>query len=649
VAVALLDINRAYSLAAARDAMSEEDLHVFQRMRGRLLQTESEMGRFRALADRYDNLYYPNGFTSGGASHWADHPSAQLPGRAHVSVNAYPVYVDVPAALQSVPPIENFVTDDDTERREKATLAERVYRTWLETEQVNVKSHKACTVKGLYGRTAGKVFWDDALGRPSLSIVEQPRNLRLGWASSDYTKPSWALYVYRISPETAEEDWGLQVEVARDSKTGEFYPYVLDGADTYSSRSWLAQPAEMAMEVYDYWYRLPVEGATHELGKPVEYETWNAIFIGNALVSRKRHPEYKGSLPYVPLFNTYIPGVPDGRSEFYDIEQLIREKDERMSEAAQMMSRAVNGQMWQLVGAEAPDVVPPHIRPVPNVVVGPGAGNRIEKIEPWMPTFQIEQHLARLDRDLADVSGLNDLLRGLAPSAVLSSSKAISALVANYETRISIKREMLYEWRRSIRELAFTIWSEKNRELKPILQSGFRHDIVSPSLTPRDDAEAAMMAANLLSARLWSQRRAMDRVGVDDPEAEQELIREERTDATLFPADVQTQAALLATLTQTRLQQEQAQQGPVQPSPEEQQLRSRAALMAQEGGRSASPMMQAPEEQPVVGGEPGPGMMAEGGGPPAALPSQMLAQFQVQEGETKSRIVGQSTIQKTEG
>ena len=32
-----------------------------------------------------------------------------------------------------------------------------------------------------------------------------------------------------------------------------------------------------------------------------------------------------------------------------------------------------------------------------------------------MPEFQLEQFLARIDREMVDVSGLNDLLRGLAP------------------------------------------------------------------------------------------------------------------------------------------------------------------------------------------------------------------------------------------
>lgn len=153
------------------------------------------------------------------------------------------------------------------------------------------------------------------------------------------------------------------------------------------------------------------------------------------------------------------------------------------------------------------------------------------------------------------------------------------------------------------------------------------------------------MASNLVQAKLWSQIRGMDRVGVDDPEAEQNLIREERTDATLFPADVQVQAALLATLAQTRAMQQQMGPPPGEEqmqSPEDAEMQTQAALMAAGGGQVAPPGMQAPEEQPL------------GGPPPANVegapgtPSQMLGQFQINEGEVNNRIVGQNTIQSSE-
>jgi len=660
VAVAVLDINRAVSLAAGE--MSEEELHVFELMRRRIMDSDPEMNVFRNLCDRYDNLYFPQGFTEGGASHWSYHKSANTPGRSHVSVNSYAAYVDIPASLTSVPPVENFVASDDEKSevndqensmpRDVANMAERIYMTWKDTDDVEFKGHSACLVKGLYGRTAAKVYWLDDEKRPTMQIIEQPRNLRFGYSSSDHTKLSWAVYTYLISADAAAEEYGLRVEVGRDVNTGMPYPYVAATGDL-DVGAWVNMPSELRLEVYDYWYRKPVKNATFEVGKPVKFETWNAIFIGNVCIQRKKHAEYKGLLPYVPLTNTLIPGTTMGRPEFYDIEQLIREKDERFSEAAQMMSRAINGQYWQLVGPESPDVVPPSLRPTPNQVIGPGAGNRIEAISPWMPSFQVETHLARIDRELNDVSGLNDLLRGLAPPQVLSSGKAINALVANYEARIRIKRDIYYRWRRDVWELARTLWAAKTPEVRDILTAPYRHDIVPPTLTPRDDAETATLAANLASSKLWSMARAMDRVGVDDPEMEQDIIREEQTDATLNPAAVMTMAQMLTVLKQLGI-----------PAPAEaeaaaaQQQQALAASRLLGGGQQGSPEMNAEGEQPMLppeAGMPAPPMGAPLGAPtagpegaaapPGGIEGQMMMQQMTPtEGEPKTRILSQQKI-----
>ena len=653
-----LPIDQAVGLADAQRAMSEEDLHIFHRMRARILQTDPQMAGFRALCDRFDNLYYPFGFTKGGASHWADHESAQLPGRSHVSVNAYTSYVDIPASLTSVPPVENFVasieeTDEAEDAREQASMAERIYTTWKDTVALEMKSHQACVTKALYGRTAFKVWWDDDLDHPVVSVVDQPRNLRLGYASSDYGRLQWGLYTYLITPDTAEEEYGFRVNTLKDNVSGSVYPYVqpveASGyAGSYEARSYMDTPwGDLRLEVYDYWYRLPVEGADHELGKPVRFETWNAVFVGNALVTRERHPEYDGLLPYVPLYNSYIPGMPEGRSELYDIEQLVREKDERMSEAAQMMSRAINGQYWQLVGPEATDV-PLGLRPIANQVVGPGPGNRIEAISPWMPTFQVESHLARIDRELQDVSGLNDLLRGLAPPQVMNSGKAINALVSNYEARIRIKRDLYYTARKDVWTVARTVWANKVSDIADILDAPYRHDIEPPTLTPRDDLETATMAANLVMAKLWSAKRGMDRVGVDDPEMEQEFIREEQTDATYNPASVMTLAQLLTVLQQLQLA---PQEGAVEAASAAQQALSSSRLL---GGptEAAGESMQAPEEQPQVPPEQGPPPSdAElmGLTPPATTPGgiegDMLLQQQTPTGQApRTRIVSQQRI-----
>jgi hypothetical protein len=477
-------------------------------------------------------------------------------------------------------------------------------------------------------------MWDDNTKKPVVEIIDQPRNLWLGWGQSDYKSLNWAAYVYRLTAESVYEEYGL-ITSTREGSGEQVYPYIIaptDGDFDNGTRSWTQSPNGM-IEVCDYWYRQPKTTRISNKITRVEHETWNAIIVGNRVVKNEPHPEYGGRMPFVPLFNSYIPGVPDGRPELYDLEQLFREKDERITSGSQLMNNVVNAQFWQLVGPEAPESVPPGLKPIPNRVVGPGAGNRIEKIDPWMPEFQLEQFVARLDREMADVSGLNDLLRGLAPSAVLSSSKAINALVANYEARIRIKRDLLYEWRLRIWQLAADVWAKKQPDMEPVLKGPHALEITAPSLTPRDDMEIATMASNLKREKIWSGKRAMDRTGVDDPEQEENVIREEQTDATLNPAAVQVMAQLMAVLQQLGQQNAEAQAIAQQQQASAQGAMNDARQLG--GGMQGQPMMNGEEEAPA-------GPPPEGGGPggePIATTQTMI-----QEGEPKSRILTQQQI-----
>ena len=630
---------------ALGDEEAAEELREIAR---RMDAKRTEMSRFQDHCKRYDELYYPSTITQFGADHWPDDPNLNIPGKAHVSVNVYPVYVDVPASLQSVTPVENIAAADprQEQNRELAAAVERVFFAWKEEVAFEVKAHKAAITKGLYGRSAAKVWYDQDLDIPMVSIIDQPKNLWLGWGSTDYNSLDWAIYAYRLHPDTVMERYGLDVNI---DEWG--YQYVMPFKPGYvwdhgSQRDWLTGDEDNMVEVIDYWYRRPKD--TPVPGEPTEMMTRNCIFVGNYRVKEEDHPEYGGKLPFVPVFNTYVPGVPDGRSEFFDIEQLIREKDERLSAGAQMIGKTVGGQFWQLTGQEAPDKVPAGLQPQPDKVVAPGAGNRIESIDPWMPQFQFNDYLDRIDRELADVSGLNDLLRGMAPSQVLSSGKAINALVANYEARIRIRRDLFYEWRRSIWELAVTTWSYFNEELGSAFQQAARLTIKPPSLTPRDELETATMAANNVNNKTWSLRRGMEAVGVEDPEAEIDIIKEERTDAALFPADVQTQAALASTLQQLQMTQQQVagQMGA------EQQMASPAgsameqlAMQAAQGSPDGMTMFNAPGEQGVMPPE----AMAPGATPPGAMPItgpgfNAMAQTQIKGGEPSNRLLYQQPL-----
>ena len=203
-----------------------------------------------------------------------------------------------------------------------------MYFAWKDEEEFELKSHKACIVKGIYGRTAAKVYWDEDLERPRVQVVDQPRNLWLGWATEDYERLDWVIYSYRISLSEAIAQYGVDYDLTEleegdhkvrvPSLRARSRDVLTEQPRSMQTREWIHDEQYM-VECVDYWYRQPAEGASITPGEKTKMETWNAIFVGNFLVKDMPHKEYGGELPYVPLFNTYIPGVPDGKSEFYDI------------------------------------------------------------------------------------------------------------------------------------------------------------------------------------------------------------------------------------------------------------------------------------------------------------------------------------------
>jgi hypothetical protein len=555
-------------------------------------QLEPEQNRLRSIFRRFDRMYHPDTITLGGADHWAEDPSARLAGRAHVSVNVHAAYVNIPSSLQAVTPVIHYVPESpDEESRMNAANRERIFFAWWNEQNMDLKLETAALTKSLYGYTAAKVYWDPNIKMPTVSIIEQPENLYMGFGNSDYTRLDWALYCYGLSPQAVKEDFGIDIIPVKQGE--KWFGYSTSGTHddplgTVYQNQFERNPLrretvyeQLQVEVYDYWYKVPTSA-----GKPPM--VWNAIYVGNTLVKHTRHPEYSGTIPYVMVQNGKVPGSPYGKPELYDVEQLLREKDERITNQAQMIQSVVGGQMWQLIGAEAPDEVPPNALPKPNKVAAPGPGNELRALQPFIPQFQIEDYNKRIDREIAVVTGLNDLLLGLAPTSVLGSSKAIASLIANYESRIAPKRKLFYQWMKDLWTLSGRVWSSKDKSMASIFGDQYRIDVIPPELTPRDTLELAQTAINLVQNRIWSAERAMDRVGVEDPEGELDIIRDEQTDATVNPAAVLTMANLLQTFQALQAQGVQMQQL------QGQQQQAQEQLQAQQQSLNASRTLNPP-------------------------------------------------------
>src|SRR4051812_1281042 len=149
---------------------------VLQRqLQDRITGIATEHGQFADEARRMDALFYSTTFTAFGADLWADDPNLKVDGRSHVSLNTPQVYVEVPAALQAVEPIENIVAIEDSDTaRDDANALERIRESWKVEEQWQLKRHKAATIKGLYGRTAAFVYPDKDKQYACADVVINP-------------------------------------------------------------------------------------------------------------------------------------------------------------------------------------------------------------------------------------------------------------------------------------------------------------------------------------------------------------------------------------------------------------------------------------------------------------------------------------------
>lgn len=624
------------------DPYDSDEYKIIAEIRNRKTMLEPEQARLRVLFQRMDNLFYPQDITTGGADHW---PEGEQPGRVHISDNTPPVYVEIPASLQAYEPIENYVAgagDPDApdpekaeqEAREQAARIENLYFEWKDETEFELMVHQACIVKALYGFTYGKVYWDSLAKRPTVTLIDSPENLYVGWGSSDFSRMDWAIYCYGLSHQSVRELYGLEVHPRQDGEdVNEYFPFVTTGdhsdplGNVYGKVTDLkpertrSEYEQRQVEVYDYWYKKPGKARKGQASKS---EIWNAIYVGNFLVKNAKHAEYD-DLPYVPLTNTYIPGSPYGRPELYDLEQLFREFDERLTNAGQMIASTTDGQRWQLVGPEAPDDLPANAVPQPNKVATPGPGAEIKAIQPFIGQYAAEDFLKRLEAEMEKVSGLNELLLGRAPATILGSSKAIAALVANYEARISIKRKLLYQWRKKVWRMAAQVWESKDAQVKSIIDGHYRIEVKPPELTPRDELENAQKALNLMQNRAWSLRRTMDATGVEDPEAEIKTIREEQTDAALNPAAVQAQATLLATLQSLGV-------APPQGSVNQAQNAARTLNPPAPGGQS----LNAPENQANSPNTPANAQAPNG--------AKAVSQSLLQGGEASGRVLTQTPI-----
>lgn len=561
-----------------------DDQRIIQEVATRIAQTDGAQGLLRSRYNRLRHWYAP-----ANGDQW---PWGRKAGQIHLTVNMLKPAVDIDSRLQSILPRIVCVPpsqDDDVKRRAEAS--EKLILESLEQTGWDVWMTDFTKVKSLLGKGVIKVFWNETDDRPDLSVIETPENLRIGWGASDFTKMDWALYEYRLSPFQVEAEFGVRVARQNDGSVNVVKPSGTDHADplgqTWSSSQMVPDtgraPSEYEdtqVDVWDYWYK--------RMGDD-KVEVWNCIVVGNkggrVVVQRRKH-DYLPDIPYILVENDHKPADPDGMSTIEFMLDLQEEYNRLLSHWLQIIADNTDP-AWQAVGAGVGSVDLVGVVPKSGQIIGLGPDIQIMPIEKGINQVPLEQGLGALWDAFHKESGLPEITFGQMPGSQ-TSGRAMAVQIEAVNNRADPRRRRLYAGLRELilfwlymiekREWALPVTVAEDVEdadpaaqalgtqpkgktaqmkVSEVVKGMRRWKIVAPEITPRDIIEHTQTQIELMNARGQALETMMDQVGIDNPLEEIEKIMRERSNASLFPGDVQAMVAAAATLLQMQAQQQQ--------------------------------------------------------------------------------------------
>ncbi len=308
---------------------------------------------------------------------------------------------------------------------------------------------------------------------------------------------------------------------------------------------------------WDYWWR---EGDA----------IWNATLIEGVIVDGPHRHSELPDIPYIIIEHDHEPGNPDGISTVEPLLDLQVELNRLMTHWYQHIADNVDT-AWQATGNDGMNIEPGAV-PKANEIL-PVGDARIEPIANNVNTMPFGDAVGRTWEAMHRISGLPEVLFGSAPSDI--SGRTLAVQIQSATNRMDPRRGRLY--RGLMRLLDFWMFmatqkdpklplgmnedgTERQGSLAELVKGFNRWKIVSPELTPRDSQELVATELNKVNGGLSSRRTSMDAIGQESPEAEQDLMRQEKSDIVLNPSDVQQTFSGYALMVQVSqaLQQMQA-------------------------------------------------------------------------------------------
>jgi hypothetical protein len=443
--------------------------------------------RYRELLDFYEGRHF----------------AAPRRGRTNLVVNYARAVVDKGVSYLFGRGVHFSVPEDAPLGAVRARLAERLLAQIAEENDLDLLLLHAATNAAALGDAALKVFWDAAAGRVRILNVD-PFRFFPTWASDDVAALQRVAVCGRLAAAEARERYGWQGVVR--SSVGE-------------------------VETLEVWtaerFQLVVEGE----------------------VMRDDPNPYR-FIPFVHVPNLQPPNTSWGVSDLVDVIPLNRELDERMSDQADLIRYHAD-----------PPVVFRGVERHSDLAVGPGTVWDLPRdadvaLLEWrgaLPTLQ--EHVERVLRALYEVAETPRTSFG-------DSGRLLSGVALETELQPLIQRTLRKQvgWGAALRHVArmalllseqfddrlrrggteegglpgFSLppgagGGEEGSLARPALRfAPYRVRVVWPPMLPRDDDAEAQRNLALVAGGLRAHRSAMDALGVLEPEAELQRVRQDR-------------------------------------------------------------------------------------------------------------------------
>ena len=517
----------------------------------------------QTLASQYrifHHYFAPPQYNWGSGDQWpADR--AMRPDKIHVTANVMRPFLTVGARLESILPRITIPSSTlpENERR-RAEAAEQLMLTWLDLSGWDTWMFDFCLTKGIYGKGILKPYWNDKEKRGDVYVIESPWNLRLGYGASDFHTIDWAIYEYSLSVYECKRRYpDLHIKETGDTKAPLHVSRYTSHDDVLQQRdnSWVPyrEPSnyeKMQARIWDYWYK-------------EDGDIYNVVIVeGCAVAEPAKHDELL-DIPYIVAEHDHEPGSPEGVSGAIDLIDMQIELNRTLSHMFQYVADNVDP-AWFISGPDS-GAWPEGAIPKAGQVVSTGEST-IYEVPKGESTVAFTEVIRTIWDGLHRMSGVPEIaLGGLAGSDI--SGRATAVQIQSHLNRMDPRRQRTY---RALKEL-LRAWVFMAEEKNPKLQvgenkvglaemlGGFRNwKIIPPEITPRDAQESVNTEINKVNAKLSSYRTSMDAIGIDNPEAELDLIRQEGMDAQLNPERAQSYVAIWPMLQQVQAQEQAMQQ-----------------------------------------------------------------------------------------